>query len=203
MATKRTINLLLGLICLVSFAVVGAVSYQLLNKDDPVEIEIGGPFELISHTGETVTDANYRGRYMLMYFGFTHCPATCPGTLLQITGILNQLEELDRDQAEKIIPVFISLDPDRDTPEVISEYISHFHKRFEGLTGTIDQLADLTNSYGSYFAYTPIGDGQDYTVDHSSFLYLIGPNGKYVTHFTPNESSDEIVEDIATNLGIG
>lgn len=200
--SKKLKNLLLGLTCLVSLSVVGTVSYQLLNSDDPVEIEIGGPFELTHHTGKVVTDESFHGQYLFMYFGFTHCPATCPGTLLQMTSILNRLEKVNANKAQQITPLFVSVDPDRDTPEVIGNYISHFHDRFEGLTGTIEQLTDLVYSYGSYFSYSPT-EGDDYMVNHSSYLYLIGPNGKYVTHFSPEETNDQIFESISEKLNFG
>lgn len=200
--SKKVKNLLLGLTCLVSFGVIGVVSYQLFSGDDSVEIEIGGPFELVHHSGRVVTDESFHGRYLFMYFGFTHCPATCPGTLLQMTSILNRLEQVDAEEAEKITPLFISVDPDRDTPEAIGSYLSHFHDRFEGMTGTKEQLADLTNAYGSYFSYSPT-EGEGYTVNHSSYLYLIGPDGKYVTHFTPDETDDQIIQSISDKLDLG
>jgi len=200
--SRQLKNLLLVLVCLASFGVIGAVSFQLLNSDDPVEIEIGGPFELTHHSGEVVTDESFHGQYLLMYFGFTNCPATCPGTLLQMTSILNRLEEVDATEAARIVPLFISVDPDRDTPEAIGRYIANFHSRFEGLTGTMDQLTALTRSYGSYFSYSPT-EGDDYTVNHSSYLYLIGPNGKYVAHFSPDESDDQIIARISQKLKIG
>ena len=197
-------NLLLAISCAACFGVIGIVTYQFLNEDNPVAVSIGGPFELTHHSGKTVTDETFRGRYLLMYFGFTHCPATCPGSLLHITNVLKRLEEVDSKEAGKITPLFVSVDPDRDTPEVIARYISHFHERFEGLTGTMEQLSDMTSSYGSYFSYSSTGDGEnDYTVNHSSFLYLIGPDGYYVTHFTPDESSDQIIEQISQKLDIG
>ncbi len=200
--SKKFKIFLLGLTCVVSLSVIGAVSYLLLTSNDPEEIQIGGPFELTHHTGKVVTDEFFHGRYLLMYFGFTNCPATCPGTLLQMTSILNRLEEVNAKRARQITPLFVSVDPDRDTPEAIHSYISHFHERFEGLTGTIEQLTDLVYSYGSYFSYSPT-EGADYTVNHSSYLYLIGPNGKYVTHFSPDETSDQIIESISEKLNIG
>ena len=200
--SKKIKNLLLGLTCLVSFGVMGAVSYQFFGSDDPVEIELGGPFELVHHTGRVVTDETFHGRYLFMYFGFTNCPATCPGTLLQMTSILNRLEAVDSTEAQKIIPLFVSVDPDRDTPDAIGSYISHFHDRFEGLTGTREQLTELASAYGSYFDYSPT-QGDDYTVNHSSYLYLIGPNGKYVMHFSPDETDDQIVKRISEKLDIG
>ncbi len=200
--SRKSKNLLLGLICLVSVGVMGAVSYQFFNSAQSVEIDIGAPFELIHHTGKVVSDESFRGRYLFMYFGFTHCPATCPGTLLQMTSILNQLEAVDAKKANKITPLFVSVDPDRDTPDVIENYISHFHDRFEGLTGTKEQLTDLINAYGSYFSYSPT-EGDDYTVNHSSYLYLIGPDGKYVTHFTPDETDAQIIQSISEKLNFG
>lgn len=200
--SRRIKYLLLTLTSAISFGIMGAVSYHLFNKEDPVEIEIGAPFELTRHTGETVTDAYFRGRYLLMYFGFTHCPAICPSTLLQMTSILNQLERMNAKKAGNITPLFISVDPERDTPEMIGNYISHFHERFEGLTGTIEQLTDLAYAYGSYFSYSP-AEGDDYMVNHSSFLYLIDPDGKYVTHFTPDETNEQVIQSISEKLKIG
>ncbi len=197
-------NLLLALSCTISFGVLGVIAYQFIHRETPVSIALGGPFELTHHTGKTVTDESYRGRYMLVYFGFTNCPAVCPGSLLQMTNILRRLEETDAEAAKQVTPVFVSVDPERDTPQVIADYISHFHERFEGLTGTQAQLADLVRSYGSYFSYSPLEDGSDdYTVNHSSFLYLVGPNGQYLTHFTTGEPSDQIIERIKQRLDIG
>ena len=176
----------------IAFAMIGyGVNYFVVAEE---EIEIGSPFELTRHTGETISSEYFRGRYMFIYFGFTHCPATCPVTLNDMTVVLRKLEKTNPDFAEKITPIFISLDPQRDTPKIIGKYISHFHERFEGMTGTYDNLIDIVTSYGSYFSYDPADADGNYNVNHSSYIYLMGPEGKYLTHFTPDESVDQILE---------
>ena len=176
----------------IAFVIIGyGVNHFVVAEE---EIEIGSPFKLTRHTGETISSENFRGRYMFIYFGFTHCPATCPVTLNDMTVVLRKLAKTNPDFAEKITPIFISLDPQRDTPEIIGKYISHFHERFEGMTGTYDDLIDIVNAYGSYFSYDPADAYGNYNVNHSSYIYLMGPKGKYLTHFTPDESVDQILE---------
>ncbi len=200
---KGVKNTFLVLLCAFSFGVLGIVAYQFTSQDEQAAIALGGPFELVHHSGKTVTDENYRGRYLLVYFGFTNCPAICPTSLLQMTNILERLEGVDASKAEQVTPLFISVDPQRDTLEVIANYISHFHDRFEGLTGTVEQLQEVARSYGSYFSYVSTGEAaDDYTVNHSSFLYLIGPEGRYVTHFSTGQSNEDIVAQIAKKLNI-
>ncbi len=181
-------------ICAIAFLIVGYNVSRFVTAEDEAKVEIGSPFELTRHTGETISSEFFRGSYMLIYFGFTHCPATCPVTLNDMTVVLRRLETTKPKFAEKITPIFISLDPARDTPEVIGKYISHFHERFEGMTGKHENLVDIVSSYGSYFSYDAADADGNYNVDHSSYIYLMGPEGKYVTHFTPDESVDQILE---------
>ena len=115
---------------------------------------------------------------------------------MKLTNVLNQLENIEPRKADKVVPIFISVDPDRNSPEIIGRYISHFHNRFDGLTGTLEELQDLVNSYGSYFSFGEKDEYGNYEVYHSSLIYFIGPNGRYVTHFDPNVSVEEIVTDL-------
>ena len=135
---------------------------------------IGGPFALVDHTGKPRTDADFRGKLMLVYFGFTWCPDICP-TDLQNIGLA--LDELG-DAADKVQPLFITVDPARDTPEHLRDYVPMFHPRLIGLTGSAAAIHSAAAAYRVYFAQVPL-KGDDYTVDHSSFIYLMGADGKY------------------------
>jgi protein SCO1/2 len=129
-----------------------------------------------------------------MYFGFTHCPDTCPTALLKITHALEELAELDAAKAEGVVPMFISIDPERDTPEALRSYAEHFHPRLVALTGTRRQLEELGRVYGVFFAKVPTGPPGEYLVDHTGFVYLIGPDGKYIEHFESDASVADLVD---------
>jgi len=142
---------------------------------------VGGPFTLTDHTGRRVTDKDFRGQYMLVYFGFTFCPDVCPSGLQAISATLDQLGP----KAEKITPVFISVDPERDTPEQLALYVSSFHPRLVGLTGSPEEIQSVAKAYRVY--YNKVKDEKstaEYTIDHTSIIYLMDPKGEFVTHFT-------------------
>ena len=157
-------------------------------------VRIGGPFELVDQHGAPRTDEDFRGRYMVMYFGFTHCPDTCPTVLLKITNALEELAELDAAKAERVVPVFISVDPERDTPEALRSYAENFHPRLVALTGTLRQLEEVGRTYGVFFAKVPTGAPGVYLMDHTGFVYLIGPDGDYLEHFESNVSVDGLLD---------
>ena len=129
----RVVILIISTVVCLGFA--GAVGYSLLFRPDVYEVPIGGPFELMDSQGKTVTEASFEGRYMLIYFGYTYCPDVCPTRLLEMANALEALEEVSPDRAATVVAVFISLDPERDTPEVMADYVSHFHPAMVGLTG--------------------------------------------------------------------
>jgi len=146
------------------------------------QVAIGGAFELVDHNGKTVTNEDLKGTYSLIYFGYTFCPDVCP-TGLQ-TAVM-ALDMLPSKQANKVIPVFITVDPERDTPEVMGEYTKHFHEDLVGLTGSPQQVAQAAKVFRVYYKKVE-EEGKaadDYLMDHSAFQYLMGPDGKYVTHF--------------------
>lgn len=192
----KTRNSALLVTCAICFTIVGYSVNRMIDSDDGSTMDIGMPFELTRHTGEPISSELFNGHYMFIYFGFTHCPATCPVTLHNMTAALKKLEGSDPDAAEKITPIFISVDPDRDTPEIITNYISHFHERFEGMTGLKDELMDIAKAYGSYFSYGPADEDGNYNINHSSFIYLMDPKGRYLTHFDSDESVDQILEEL-------
>ena len=155
---------------------------------------IGGPFKLEDGTGKTVTDRDFRGKYMLVYFGYTFCPDVCPTTLNEVAEAMDRLGP----KAEKIQPIFITVDPDRDTPPVVQQFASAFTPRLIGLTGTSDQIATVANEYRVYYAKHRTGPGpNDYSMDHSSILYLMGTDGAFLAPIRTDRSGAEIADEIA------
>jgi protein SCO1/2 len=165
--------------------------------DGGAAMRIGGPFELVDQEGATRTDADFRGSYMLIYFGFTYCPDLCPTTLLNISDALEDLRTLAPSKAERVVPVFISVDPERDTPDVLRSYAAPFDPRLVALTGTPRALAAVGRTYGVFAAKVPTGEPGGYVMDHTGFVYLIGPDGKYVQHFESDFSVDDLVEALS------
>ncbi len=161
-------------------------------------LAVGGPFTLVDQDGRTRTEADFRGRSMLVYFGFTYCPDVCPTSL---TTVAQALDLLGAD-GEKIAPLFITVDPERDTPEQLKEYVRHFHARMTGLTGTKEQIAAVAKAYRVYFAKVrQQGAPEDeYTMDHTSITYLMGPDGKFVAHFSHGTEPEAMAARIRRSL---
>jgi len=150
---------------------------------------VGGAFTLTDNTGKRVTDQDYRGRYTLVFFGYTSCPDICPAGLQLMAGALDKLGA----KAERITPIFISVDPQRDTPEKLAAYLKNFDPRLVGLTGTPDEIAAVAKAYKVYYAKVPSKERpDDYAMDHTSIIYVMDPKGEFVTHFTPSTSVDEM-----------
>lgn len=158
--------------------------------------QVGGPFTLVNDAGETVTDETFRGRYMLIYFGFTFCPDVCPTELGIMSAALDQLGE----KAEKVQPLFVTIDPERDTPEVMSRYVTLFHPRLMGLTGTPEQIAGIAKAYHVFYRKAEDESSTDYTMDHSSIVFLMGPDGEYLKLFPPQTPPDKMAEAIASYI---
>jgi protein SCO1/2 len=179
---------------------IGLALLVALAPPSTAAVSIGGPFELVDQHGAPRTDADFRGRYLVMYFGFTHCPDTCPTALLKITHALEALAELDAAKAERVVPMFISVDPERDTPEALRSYAEHFHPRLVALTGTPRQLQELGRAYGVFFAKVPAGPPGEYLMDHTGFVYLIGPDGNYLEHFESDASVDDLLDALRRHV---
>lgn len=143
-------------------------------------VKIGGPFTLTDHHGNTVTDKDFRGKYMAVFFGYTYCPDVCPTNLSTIASALDMLPP---EKAKQIVPIFISVDTHRDTPEVLADYVPLFHEQIVGLTGTPEQIKDVARLYKAYYAKSEIKDADNYLIDHSAITYLMGPDGNYLTIF--------------------
>lgn len=157
---------------------------------------VGGPFALIDHTGRRRTDVDFRGKLLIVYFGYTTCPDVCPTDLIQISLAIDKLGTA----GENIQPLFVSLDPERDTPSVLARYVSKFHRRLIGLTGTREQVRAVADSYKAYYAkYVPPGGAVD-VIDHTGFIYLVGRDGQYMGFFPPGTSADRLLEIIRPYL---
>jgi protein SCO1/2 len=184
---------------------LGGAAALMLTRDPAASVVtsgtalIGGPFSLVDQQGKTVTDKDFRGRYMLVFFGFTHCPDICPAELQVMAESLEALGA----KAEKVVPIFITLDPERDTPEVVGDYVKNFGSRFVGLTGSPQAIAEAAKAYRVAFSkFLPEGeaDDQNYSIDHSAIAYLMGPDGEYVTHFTYGTPAAKMTETLRRYL---
>ena len=156
---------------------------------------VGGPFRLTDQTGKTVGDADFRGRYMLVYFGYSFCPDVCPTTLSVMAQALDKLGADSR----RIVPVFITVDPARDTPKVLADYMKAFGPRFVGLTGSDADIKAVEKAYRVYAAKRPLENGS-YGMDHSSVMYLMGPNGKMVSFYDEAISPDDLAKDLRAKI---
>lgn len=160
---------------------------------------IGGPFALVDQHGKKVTDQDFRGRYMLIFFGFTHCPDICPAELQVISASLDELGP----KAADVVPIFVTLDPERDTPEVMADYVKNFGSRFVGLTGSPAEIAEAAKVYRvafSKFENKGADDSGDYSIDHSALAYLMGKDGEYITHFPYGTPAAKMTEALRRYL---
>ena len=153
---------------------------------------IGGAFTLVDQSGAPYTEKNLRGHYSLVFFGFSHCPDMCPTALANITAALDSM--LPK-AAEKITPVLITVDPERDTPEVLKAYAANFHPRLVALTGTEEQTEQAASAFKVYHQVSdPSVD--DYMVNHSGFIYVMGPDGEYIKHFTHTTAPESMAIEL-------
>ena len=158
---------------------------------------IGGPFSLTDHTGKRVTEKDYAGKFMLVFFGYTSCPDICPAETQVISAALDQLGG----KAEIVTPLFITVDPDRDDVKKIASYVSNFHERLVGLTGSPEDIRAVTKVYRVFYEKVKSDASSDeYEMDHSSAVYLMSPEGEYLTHFSYGVGVDEMAAGIAKFL---
>jgi protein SCO1/2 len=169
----------------------------LLGGTTPRPASIGGPFQLTADNGQAVTDRSYAGRYLLVYFGYSSCRDVCPATLSAVGDAMDALGA----QAGRVQPLFITVDPHRDTPAVLARYVAHFTPLLVGLTGTPRQLRQVQLEYRvTSIAHTDDAGTVDYTVDHSSVLYLIGPDGRFLAPIPADETGAAMAAAIAKHM---
>ena len=181
----------IALVCLLlALALAGIGAWRAFTPEaTPL---IGGAFSLTDQFGKTRTDADFRGQFLLVFFGFTHCPDICPIELQTLSDTMDQLGP----DADKVTPLFISVDPARDTPEVMRQYVANFHPRIVALTGSVADVAAVAKAYRVYYAKATSGTASnndaDYIMNHSAIVYLMGPDGRFMSHFDPGTSATTI-----------
>lgn len=203
--TASKIIIILGIIIALISAYI-LLKFELPSKpmagkggmEEQQTANIGGDFTLTDQNNNQFNSKQLKGSPALIYFGFTHCPDICPLTLDKLSAVINTLNKYQI----KIQPVFITIDPERDRPELLKEYLKHFGDNFIGLTGTNQEVKKVADLYKVYYAQSSSSKGgsdDNYMVDHSSFVYLLDANGSYISHFHGNSTADEIVEYIRIN----
>ena len=156
-------------------------------------VQIGGAFSLTDHNGKAVTEKDYAGSYLLVFFGFASCPEVCPTELQKIAQVLELLGE---EKAAKIQPLFITVDPERDTPEALKAYVAEFHPKLVGLTGTAEQIEAVKKAYRVYASKVQMEGMEGYMMDHSAFTYFMGPDGANIGIYPAKDTAEQIAEAI-------
>lgn len=206
---KKNTNRITRIIIILSVVIAALSAYILLAIELPNkplagqggnindDVPIGGEFVLTDQNGNKFASSQMKGHLSLVYFGFTYCPDICPTTLNKLTNVIKTLEKYQID----ILPIFITIDPARDTPSLLKEYLGHFHHKFIGLTGDESQVKKAAEAYKVFYARAeaPKHGANNYMIDHSSFVYLMDREGKYMKHFYMNTPEEEIIEYIRVN----
>jgi cytochrome oxidase Cu insertion factor (SCO1/SenC/PrrC family) len=187
---SRTMKALLAVWIAVLVGAAGWIGWDAMKGGQPA---IGGPFTLVDQNGRTVTNDTLKGKPTLIYFGYTFCPDVCPTSLLLME---TAVEKLGPDAAKKVNLVFITIDPERDTQKLIKDYVGNFSPTFIGLTGTPEQVTAAARAYRVYYQKVPGKDGAPYLMDHSSIVYLLDRNGRFVTHFTHEAKAEAIAAGV-------
>lgn len=192
----KALRLVLWTACALALFGLGAllaVDWAARNQPDAAATGqvFGGPFQLTSATGEPVSEAVLRGKPSLLFFGFTHCPDVCPTTLFEMTGWIEALG----DEADALNYVFVTVDPERDTPEVMREYLSAFSDRIQGVTGEPEKIEAMLSDYHIYSRKVPLDDG-DYSMDHTATVFLLDGSGDLFATISPQETKEEALGKI-------
>jgi protein SCO1/2 len=183
-------------------ALIGGVLWYESNKVPGLgrvvttgQADVGGPFQLTDQSGKRVSDKDFRGRYMLIYFGYSFCPDVCPTTLAVMAQALEKLG----DRSRQVAPILITIDPERDTPKVLEDYVKAFGPSFVGLTGSADEIKAVEKKYRVYAVKKPL-EGGNYGMDHSSVIYLMGPDGKLVSFYDEAISPDDLAKELKSKI---
>ncbi|KAG9489751.1 protein SCO2 homolog, mitochondrial [Eleutherodactylus coqui] len=199
-------RLLVGAI--IGGAAVGIWQYLRWEKQETKKLErmqelrtiaVGqGDFSLTDHTGQPCSKKDLRGNWVLMYFGFTHCPDICPDELQKLSSSVSLL---DKDPAlPPVLPVFISVDPERDNVAALAKYVSEFHPRLKGLTGTDEQTKAVAKGYRVYYSAGPADEDNDYIIDHTILIYLLNPDGLFTDYYDRSKNDQEIAESVKRHM---
>ena len=197
----RTPEALIPYILAAGCAVSGGLWYTADKLTSPNRVvtvgtpQVGGPFALLDQNGQTRTGRDFRGRWMLIYFGYTNCPDVCPTSLALMSDVMSRLGG----RGARVVPIFITVDPDRDSPQVLKQYLASFGPKFVGLTGPKSHIASAASEYRVYIARRPSKDG-GYAVDHSNVIYLMDAAGKFAGNYDNSQGPDEIAADLRKRL---
>lgn len=186
-----------ALAALLAVSLQAACSGPAAPPRPPLEgARLGGPFTLTNQDGRQVTDQAFAGKYRIMYFGYTYCPDVCPTDVRNIGAAVRVLDKSDPALAAKIVPVFVSVDPVRDTPPVLKSFVSNFHPRMVGLTGSPAAIDAVAKEYAIYYKKGDEAPGGGYTVDHSRVAYLMDPEGKPLALLPQDQAPEKIATEI-------
>jgi protein SCO1 len=197
----RTSKALIPYIAMIAIVIAGLLWHagdQIGGLGNAVQTgvaEIGGPFALTDQNGTVRTDANFHGRFLLIYFGYSFCPDVCPTTLAEMGAALDKLGP----KRARVAPIFITIDPARDTPKILKDYMKSFGPDFVGLTGNDKAIAQVAREYHVYIKKHPLPGG-NYSMDHSGVIYLMGPDGKFVTYYEDEIGPDKMADDLRSRL---
>jgi cytochrome oxidase Cu insertion factor (SCO1/SenC/PrrC family) len=198
----RRLHLALLAAALALVVVIGVVAWQLVPRPGggSGEALVGGPFTLVDQRGQEVTEADFQGRFMLVYFGYTFCPDVCP---MSLSTMVQALDLLDPGEARQVVPVMITVDPERDTVAQLAEYAPLFGPELVALTGSPEQVDAAAKAYRVYYDKVEADDAGAYLMDHSAFIYLMGPDGRYRRHFAASASAEELAQGLREELAEG
>lgn len=178
------------LAAIAGLGLLGIAALLTFKPSVPAAAAVGGPFQLVSHQGKPFSDKDVAGAPFIVFFGFTHCPDVCPTAMFELTAVLKAAGP----RADKVRALFISVDPERDTPELLKLYLSSFDPRIVGLTGTPEQIAAAAKAYRAYFKKIPAGES--YTMDHTAGIYLMDSKGQFVRLLDMNKKAQDVAKDI-------
>ena len=189
-------NLRLSLFALAACVALPACQ-QASNEPAPLEgAAIGGPINLIDTKGQPFTEAMLKGKYRMVYFGYSWCPDICPTDMQQLALAFRKFEENSPELAAKVQPLFITVDPKRDTPEKLAQFVTAFHPRFIGLTGSDAQIAEVTRAFAVPVMKGDTDDKGNYLVNHGRMTFLMDPNGKPIVLLTPDQKAESVLADL-------